>query len=194
MSAPQAEAFDRQWSVLDQVDLGNGFSASLFQRVGSNGVPVGEKVLAIRGTDNAWGMDALANAQVALFGTAVGMPQYQSLEAFYQQLVATGKLSSSEQIAVTGHSLGGFLTQAFATEYSSVVSAAYTYNAPGVTVEAGVSNIGTQLLKFFGIIDESIPNGKIFNVRAVDGASVTAGFGQMIGAGSVRNSVCEAIC
>jgi Ca2+-binding RTX toxin-like protein len=181
MSAPQAEAFDRQWAVLDQVDLGNGFSAALFQRVDSNGIPTGEKVLAIRGTDNAWGLDAVANAQVALLGTAVGMPQYQALEAFYQQLVTTGKLGSSEQISVTGHSLGGFLTQAFAAEYSSVVSAAYTYNAPGFSVGPGVSNIGTQLLEFFGIASASIPNGKIFNVRAVEGASAIAGLGQMIG-------------
>ncbi|MBN8507358.1 MAG: hypothetical protein J0L57_01970 [Burkholderiales bacterium] len=79
MAASQAEAFDRQWSVLDEVDLGNGFSAALFQRVDSNGIPIGEKVLAIRGTDNAWGLDAVANAQVALLGTAVGMPQYQAL-------------------------------------------------------------------------------------------------------------------
>jgi hypothetical protein len=41
------------------------------------------------------------------------MPQYIALEAFYQSLVATGKLGSREVFNVTGHSLGGFLAQAF---------------------------------------------------------------------------------
>ena len=46
-------------------------------------------------------------------------------------MVNTGKLGVSEQITVSGHSLGGFLAQAFAAKHDAVVTAAYTYNAPG---------------------------------------------------------------
>ncbi|MBE7418532.1 MAG: hypothetical protein HS128_12445 [Ideonella sp.] len=181
MAESQAARFDQQWSVLDQADIGDGFSAVLFQRVDASGGATGEKVLGIRGTEAShWGIDfAVDVIDVALLGTTLGMAQYQSLEAFYQRLVGAGKLAANEQLTVSGHSLGGFLAQAFAAEHDAVVRAAYTYNAPGLSVN--VTNIGTQLLEFFGIVDASIPNGKVFNARALDGLSVTAGLGQMVG-------------
>src|SRR3546814_3456546 len=52
MSATQAADFASRWHVLEQSpDTPDGFSAVLLQQVDGNGVPVGEKVLAIRGTD-----------------------------------------------------------------------------------------------------------------------------------------------
>lgn len=53
--------------------------------------------------------------------------------------------------------------------------AAYTYNAPGF------GGAGMQLLEFLGVTDASAANGKIFNVRASDGVSLTAGLGQVLG-------------
>ena len=96
-------------------------------------------------------------------------------------MVSTRKLGASKQITVSGYSLGGFLAQAFAAKHDAVVTAAYTYNAPGFNGQVPVGGIGTELLKFFGITNAAMPNGKIFNVRAADGLSATAGLGQMIG-------------
>ena len=184
MSPAQAQQFDATWKVLAQQDLSDGFSAVLFQQVDAQGNPIGEKVLALRGTEAShWGIDYLTDVvNIALLGTSVGMPQYNSLESFYQALVTQGKLGAAESITVTGHSLGGFLSQAFTAKHDSVVSAAYTYNSPGFSAATGVlSGIGTELLEFFSITDASIPSSKIFNVRATDGTSLTSGLGQMIG-------------
>ena len=182
MASPQAQRFDGTWQVLGQQDLTDGFSATLFQEVDVLGIPVGQKVLAIRGTESShWGVDFLADvANIALLGTAKGFSQFTSLERFYRSLITQGKLGGLESIVVTGHSLGGFLAQAFTAKHVTV-SAAFTYNSPGFSAAGGlVSNIGTQLLKFFGL-DGSVPNEKVFNVRALDGLSATAGLGQMIG-------------
>ena len=184
MSTPQAQRFDQTWQVLAQQDLTDGFSAVLFERVNESGTPTGEKVLGIRGTEAShWGIDYLVDVvNIAALGTNVGMAQYNSLESFYQSLIAQGKLTNAERITVTGHSLGGFLAQAFTAKHDPVVSATYTYNSPGFSVVPGLlTNVGTQLLELFGITDASIPSSKIFNIRAVDGLSLTAGLGQMIG-------------
>ncbi|WP_048441573.1 hypothetical protein, partial [Caenimonas sp. SL110] len=183
MAATQAIRFDRDWLVLGQADIGDGFFAALFQKVDASGTPTGEKVLGIRGTDAShWGIDfAVDVVAIALLGTNRGLRQYQSLETFYGQMVTTGKLGASELITVSGHSLGGFLAQAFAADYDLVVKAAYTYNAPGFSGSIPVGGVNTEILEFFGITDASIPNAKIFNARAIEGFSATAGLGQMIG-------------
>ena len=184
MAIAQAQDFDESWQVLAQQDLTDGFSAVLFERMDDSGMPTGEKVLAIRGSDTSlWPIDYLVDViNIATLGTSVGMPQYNSLESFYQSMIVQGKLTATEQITVTGHSLGGFLAQAFTAKHDPVVSAAYTYNSPGFSVAPGLlTNIGTELLELFGITDATIPNSKIFNIRAADGLSGTASLGQMIG-------------
>ena len=145
MSDARARQFDQSWQVLAQQDLSDGFSAVLFERMDESGTPTGEKVLGIRGTEAShWGIDYLVDVMnIAALGTNVGMLQYNSLESFYQSMIAQGKLTAAEQITVTGHSLGGFLAQAFTAKHDSIVSAAYTYNSPGFSVEPGLlSNVG----------------------------------------------------
>ena len=170
MSTSQAANFNATWNVIQQSSPTlNGFSAVLLQSR-----TTGEKVLAIAGSDPL-STDLVTDAQIALWGSALGMPQYTSLDAFYQQLVRTGKLGATEQFVVTGHSLGGFLTQAFTARHTAVVSAAFTYNAPGFkTSEA--------LLSFFGITDPVAASAKITNLYAIDGPSVTAALGYRLGA------------
>ncbi len=170
MSPSQAADFDAVWEViLQSTPTSNGFSAVLFRDR-----TTGEKVLAIAGTDPSSPADLLTDlVNVAGFGTVLNMPQYGALEAFYAGLVSSGKLGASEQFTVTGHSLGGFLAQAFTARHSGVVSAAYTYNAPGFS--------GLEIMQgFLGISDLSTA-GKIINVHATDGASMTAGLGIMLG-------------
>ncbi|MEI2677288.1 MAG: hypothetical protein V9G29_05175 [Burkholderiaceae bacterium] len=171
MSTSQATAFNATWNVLQQSTLNaNGFSAVLLQNRTTN-----EKVLAIAGTDPSSGSDLITDfIDIGVLGVVSNMPQYISLNSFYSQLVSTGKLGASEQVVVTGHSLGGFLAQAFTADHSSVVSAAYTYNAPGF---AGVN----ALLGFLNVLDTSAAS-KITNVHAADGLSFTAGLGTLLGA------------
>jgi hypothetical protein len=105
----QAVKFQVKWNVLAQSSVQlNGFSATLFQERST-----GEKVLAIRGTENSVSDYLTDIVDIGLLGSVAAMPQYASLEAFYQSLITTGKLGSTEVFNVTGHSLGGFLAQAF---------------------------------------------------------------------------------
>lgn len=183
MAETQAIQFDKDWSVLGQAEIGDGFSAALFQKIDATGNPIGEKALGIRGTEAShWGIDYLFDVvAIALLGTNSGTQQYASLNAFYQQMVSIGKLGANEQFTVSGHSLGGFLAQAFTAKHDAVVKATYTYNAPGFSGPVPVGGVGSQLLEMFGITDASVPSNKIFNARAVDGLSATSGLGQMIG-------------
>ena len=189
MGSQQAAKFNDRWLVLSQSSFNlNGFSAVLLQNR-----ETGEKVLTIRGTNDPmdWATDLV---NIANFGTVLGMPQYYSLEAYYAQLVSTGLLGANEQMTVTGHSLGGFLAQAFVARHDAVVSAAYTFNAPGM------GGSWAQALEFLGITDASASNARIVNVRASDGLSATAGLGQMLGsvqqvrieAGAVPTPMCWA--
>lgn len=175
MSGSQAQTFDNTWAVLQQsTPAANGFSAVLLQRKDSAGNATEEKVLAIAGTDLSSPADLITDLlDIGLMGVVANMPQYISLNSFYSQLVSTGKLSASEQVVVAGHSLGGFLAQAFTADHSNVVSAAYTYNAPGF---AGVN----ALLGFLNILDTSA-SSKITNVYAIDGLSFIASYGVHLG-------------
>ena len=176
MADAQARGFDAAWAVLQQSpsDPVTGFSAVLLQRKDANGNASGEKVLAIAGTDPSSPADWVADLGIALSGSVANMDQYMALEWFYSQLLTSNNLSAGEQITVTGHSLGGFLTQAFTARHSDIVSAAYTFNAPGV----GSMEL---LAGFLGITNTTAANAKITNVHATDGLSVTAGLGFMLG-------------
>src|SRR5487761_1915880 len=94
MSSSQAQRFNNTWQVLGQRDLSDGFSAVLFQQVDTLGQPVGQKVLAIRGSESSLGgIDYLADAiNIALLGSSAGMSQYNSLQKFYQSLIDQRKL------------------------------------------------------------------------------------------------------
>ncbi|MEJ5129179.1 hypothetical protein WH367_24295, partial [Comamonas sp. MYb21] len=173
MAQAQAERFSDAWAVISQSgDNTDGFSAVLLQNR-----ETGEKVFAIRGTEpSEWGADYVTDVvDIAGFGNVIYMSQYQSLEAYYTQLVTSGVLGISEKVTVTGHSLGGFLAEAFTALHDPVVTATYTYNAPGFRGAIG------QVLEVLGITDASAPNSKIINIRATDGISATAGLGQVMG-------------
>ena len=175
MADAQAIKFDNTWSVIQQSSSLNGFSAVLLQRKDAAGNATGEKVLAIAGTDLSSPADLITDlVNITVVGTVLGMPQYVSLESFYAQLVSSGKLGVAEAVTVTGHSLGGFLAQAFTARHSDVVSAAYTYNAPGFG--------RLELLQgFVGVTNLAGATAKTTNVHATDGLSMTAGLGVMIG-------------
>ncbi len=91
-------------------------------------------------------------------------------------MVAEGKLGANETFSVTGHSLGGFLAQGFAQDYSSVVAHAYTYNALGYGGSLG------NLLSTLGVTATNISAANITNIIANAGPSYAAGYGVMLGA------------
>ena len=154
------------YTVLSQTSDSNGFSATLFLDNAT-----GQKILAVRGTNDFKDL-AITNLGIALFGLA---NQYSNLEAYYQQLIAEGKLGANEIITLTGHSLGGLLVENFAVDYAGVVGHAYTYNAPGF---AGAL---VQLLEIFGVTAANVPLAHITNLQAQAGPELITGHGTVLG-------------
>lgn len=173
----QADTFAASYTILSQRNDTNGFSATLFQNN-----TTGQKILAIRGTDDLF--DGLTDVvSIALLGTTALQRQYQSLKDYYQQLITEGKLGTAETFSVTGHSLGGFLAQSFAVDYVGNVSQAYTYNAPGI------GGVVADVLSAVGVTATNISVANITNIIAQPGLSATAGLGTMLG--NVQNVFIE---
>lgn len=166
-SALQATEFASRYSVLSTFsNSATGFSATLFQVNGTN-----EKILAIRGTDDWRDLLITDVLQIGLLGLA---NQYTDLKTFYLQLTVEGKLLSTDALTVTGHSLGGYLAQAFTVDHPLTVSHAYTYNAPG---------FGGLLINPFsalGIAGAPVQTPLITNVIA-QGQSFVASTGRQLG-------------
>ena len=172
MSPTQADRFARDWRVVDQhTDALSGFSATLFQEIDAGGNPVGEKRLAIRGTNDPidWFVDW------GIFAGTGAVDQYRALEAYYQRLLTTGKLSGGERMSVTGHSLGGFLAQGFAVDYPGAVSQTYTYNAPGL------GGLVAEIFQALDWVQPNVPLDNIVNLRAEPGLPATASLGTVLG-------------
>ena len=149
-SDAQAAAFVSTYSIVKPFnDSSTDFSATLFKKNGTN-----EMILAIRGTES-WRDLLISDLQIGVFGLT---NQYTSLENFYSQIVA--QLQPSDVLTVTGHSLGGFLAQAFTLDHQNLVAHTYTYNSPGL---GGVlQNPVGQL----GIVGNPVPNSLITNLIA----------------------------
>ncbi|MFM6079338.1 MAG: Calx-beta domain-containing protein, partial [Dolichospermum sp.] len=103
-----------------------------------------DPVLAIRGT--ASGQDAWSDANP----TGIGFNQFSAnqgnLIKWLQDVSQTKNANVSLQPHITGHSLGGALTQWSAAAYSSVgaLGDIVTFNAPGISIAGANSFIGAE--------------------------------------------------
>ncbi|AMM23271.1 hypothetical protein AX767_01930 [Variovorax sp. PAMC 28711] len=135
----QAQAFiDEGWTVVEhKSNTSTGFSGTLFRNS-----QTGEVVISFRSTEFA--DDAVRDNQatnvmeIKAEGWAFG--QIADMQAWVASLYASDKITTSDQLTVTGYSLGGHLATAFNLLYPSAVAATYTFNGAGVaTVNEGHS-------------------------------------------------------
>ena len=152
------------------VDSATGLSVTLFQRTDT-----GMKTLAIRGTQRDDINDLIADGRLGVGEAATLNPQYKALQLCYLQLMLEGKVGANEIIEVTGHSLGGFLVQAFSVDYPTNVAHTYTFNAPGT------GGIPIEVLQRLGVTESTIPSGLITNIISKNGWSLAAGLGTQVG-------------
>ena len=168
MSVSQANQFANRYSVVAQVEgLESGFSATFFRDK-----QTGQLHLAIRGTEPLDAGDLITDFKSIL---VLGIPyskQYFDLVAFYQSLVNSGEIDTTESLFVSGHSLGGFLAQAFAVDFSRQVNQTYTYNAPGV------GGIYDQISEILGNTE---PNFSFPNTTNVIAENLIGTFGKLVG-------------
>ncbi|MBX9904846.1 MAG: putative Ig domain-containing protein [Burkholderiales bacterium] len=159
-SPAQAASFVQNWRVASQFSetglLSNGFSATLLERLGANQQPTGQYTLAFRGSTEIFNDFLDADLNLAVSSVAAkqlvsmvnyvlrlavggsGTTQQLSLNANASGLGFTGALVQGvgsgiapESMAVSGHSLGGYLAQVYQRLFGSV--GVFTFNALGVT-------------------------------------------------------------
>lgn len=87
-----------------------------------------EGVIAFRGTDKIGRTDRDADLDIG-FGK---LPMDQLGDAFHFFTAARKKLSGCKKLIVTGHSLGGGLTQLVAARITKFAVKGVTFNAPGM--------------------------------------------------------------
>ena len=167
-----ADQFIATYSIAEDTfaDPATGLAVTLFQKNGST-----EKILAIRGTQRSDVNDLLADGLLSLGETPALSPQYRALQDYYSELIQRGKISPTELITVTGHSLGGFLAQALTVDNATSIAHTYTFNAPGT------GGVLIEVLQRLGVTEESVPSNLITNIISKNGVSVAAGFGTQIG-------------
>ena len=151
-------------------DSVTGLSVTLFESIAT-----GEKILAIRGTNPNEVNDLITDGLLVAGESAALSPQYIALQSYYLQLIEQGTLGSNELFSVTGHSLGGFLAQAFTVDHAANVRHAYTYNAPGI------GGAVIEALERLGVAADTVPSGVITNIISENGLSIAAGLGTQIG-------------
>jgi len=163
MTQTQAEQFAVRWPeiVAQYADPVTGLSVTVFR----NGSEVN---IAIRGTEGLNFQDLFADLQL---GIGQIPEQYTALKNFYETLKSSGQIQETDNLTISGHSLGGFLAQLLAVDYGTDFEHTYTFNAPG---------IGGVPLDLFGITN-NISIAAITNIRG-DGFSVISTVGTSLGA------------
>jgi Ca2+-binding RTX toxin-like protein len=165
----QAIAFVQSWRIVSQFSesgvSSNGFSATLIERLDANQQPTGQYTLAIRGSND---IRDFVGADLDLAVTGLARNQLVSMlnyvlrlkageNGLTQQLTLDGAGLTSKfvsgagpgidpgQVVVSGHSLGGYLSQVYQRIFGSV--GVYTYNSLGITnTNAAFFDEVTQLL------------------------------------------------
>lgn len=198
MSDSQATRFAAEYTIVAPTYTdATGLAVNVFRNNAT-----GEVILAVRGTEGLIDRDFLEDIQLGIGGIARN--QLVSLYNYVQRLltfegwsapqvmdvppysgesgirpttpvVGFGYLAGITGLTVTGHSLGGHLAAAMSRLFPSLVTDAYTYNAPGFNLA-----IADSLLDQFPTDAGAFPSN-IVNVVADTGITVIPNVGDLPG-------------
>lgn len=140
----QTENFLERYEIkAHQPNTITGFSATLFYDKVDD-----EYILAMRGTEGTFLEKEDFYADSKLFFKRV-VTQYDDMMKFYEYKVK--HIVGNNKLIVTGHSLGGALSQYFTISFhddttgeNPVVKETYTFNSPGIDVQA-INIFGTYI-------------------------------------------------
>lgn len=136
---PASKSFFKKYKVLYQDSkVFSGFSATLFEKIKSEEYSeelkdVADKIISFRGTDNIAHDSYMAN--IDWIFNKLPVVVYTDMIDFITYCIKEHYIEQNDNIAVTGHSLGGALSQLFyATFYNRFknIQGVYTFNSPGI--------------------------------------------------------------
>ena len=162
--------------VKNYADTATGMQALLLEETNAQGEGTGKYTIAFRGTEPTSVMDWVTNIQTGIDNYS---PQFNDALAFVQNILKTknkGYDVSTKNLTLTGHSLGGILTQAVG---ATLQIPGYAYNPWGADVLATLApdNIQDRLSQYLqrAISGSQVPNPdlvfakkNIFNVSFQD--------------------------
>ena len=147
--------FNFSYTVVDYTSTSTDMQAVLFEKNDNSGNPTGEYVIAFRGTQGVFdiGIDAI-------IGLENLNPQFEDAKDFVLEMMALNNISV-DNVTLTGHSLGGILTQSvgavlgisgyafnpYGTERLLTMWESYSNTLPEALINVGVF----QVLKAFGL-------------------------------------------
>ena len=146
--------FQNRFKILDyEKETVNGFSATLFKDTFNQN----QKILAICGTEG-YIKDIAADTKMSMGEVPI---QCYELARFYEETIK--QQIGDKKLIVVGHSLGGYLAQAFCFMYPSAVKECYTYNSPGLLTDItktminiiSYTNFVTKMIKIVTDLVES---------------------------------------
>jgi hypothetical protein len=98
---------DSSYTVIDYTSTDTDMQAILLEKNDTSGNPTGEYVIAFRGTEG-W-FDVGTDLKIGLENYN---PQFDDAKAFVQEMMSTSTYNlTAKNLTLTGHSLGGILTQ-----------------------------------------------------------------------------------
>lgn len=155
LTEPQITEFMENWEVVAYLpNTTTGFSGTLFQAkrdIPGTTIKAGEKVMSLRSTefidDAVRDNQATNKMEIADRGWAFG--QIDDLEQWFQGLRNEKLIGDSEQIRITGYSLGGHLATAFNILHrdEGLIKNTYTFNGAGVGRKTKEEEMDKETLK-----------------------------------------------
>jgi len=150
-------SLNNSYTVKDFADTYTGMQAILLTKNDSIGNPTDEFVIAFRGTETDSLGDILANGLTGLLNYN---PQVSDARDFVQEMMTTHNISA-DNLSLTGHSLGGIITQVVGADLHIK---GYAYNPYGANLLSslpampiGYYNKFGQILEFFGMGAQNDP-------------------------------------
>ncbi|HEY1131479.1 MAG TPA: calcium-binding protein, partial [Roseateles sp.] len=172
-TATQATHFLEHWKVVEQKpNTASGFSGTLFECTADDpatGAKRGDLVMSFRSTefidDSARDNQATNALEIKETGFAWG--QVRDMEAWYQELVASGKLVNQvnpyKSFSVTGYSLGGHLASVFNEMHSNVADQVVTFNGAGIGGHTPDNTLSELIAEFASLADGNADGSSKFD-------------------------------
>lgn len=137
-------SLNSSYTIIDFADTDTGMQAMLLAKNDSAGNAIGEYVIAFRGTETDSWLDIAADGLTGLINYN---PQVSDARDFVQAMMTTHNIAAAN-LSLTGHSLGGIITQAVGADLHIQ---GYAYNPYGANL---LSSLPAMPMRYYAILGQ----------------------------------------